>query len=263
MMAFIAELSCVFWVEQGYIGLLLAIATICSFLLLPCLKKDHLLQVCIRGSLVAWCIFSCFSYPASHFQTRVLFFILLGIAGGFLPVVWHVEYKIFVPIGVGLTILFAVLVVPFHQSVVYWEDCLKDGEIKHVERLAPLLNSSFVLSNSALFLNKSNQFELAEEIAGKGFLLYHSYFSALELGKSLKNQGKYAEAAQIWEEAAALVPNRFTPLFLEMEMWHEKGDIRQAREMAGRILNKPIKVPSSQLTYMRLRARCILKERNK
>ena len=81
----------------------------------------------------------------------MLFFILLGIAGVFLPVVWHVEYKIFVPIGVGLTILFAVLVVPFHQSVVYWEDCLKDGEIKHVERLAPLLNSSFVLSNSAFF----------------------------------------------------------------------------------------------------------------
>ena len=59
------------------------------------------------------------------------------------------------------------------------------------------------------------------------------------------------------------MPNRFTPLFWEMEMWHEKGDIRQAREMAGRILNKPIKVPSSQLTYMQLRAQYILQERNK
>lgn len=42
MMAFIAELSCVFWVAQGYIGLVLAIATICSFLLVPCSKKTIL-----------------------------------------------------------------------------------------------------------------------------------------------------------------------------------------------------------------------------
>ena len=84
MMAFIAELSCVFWVEQGYIGLVLAIATICSFLLVPCSKKKPSFT-----SLYPWkfdslvCIFlfflSCFPFS----DPGVVFYFIRNLRRGF------------------------------------------------------------------------------------------------------------------------------------------------------------------------------------
>ena len=247
-------------VEQGWIGLFLSFVVLASFLFVSYPKEERLLSVCVCGSLVAWCVFACFSYPAANFQTRALFFFLLGIAGNFSPVVCKIRRYSVVLLSITMVTISVLLALPYHRAETHWERCVENGKVENMECLSPLLNSSFILSNTALFLNEAGYFSQAEKVARKGFIQCHSYFSALELGKSLKQQCKYTEAAEIWEEAANILPNRFTPLFWEMEMWYEKGDIKQAKEIAGRILSKPVKIPSSQLTYMRLKAQYILSE---
>lgn len=54
------------------------------------------------------------------------------------------------------------------------------------------------------------------------------------------------------------IPNRFKPLYLQMEMWEQAGKRELSIELANRLLKKKIKVLSPELSYYLERARYII-----
>lgn len=245
------------WVEMGLLGvvflLLLLIVLLVGWRRLSLEVREK--YAWVWAMLLVWGVFALFSYPVSNMQTRILFVVPLGLVACLLPVALEVRVrrKILLLGNCGLVgVLWGTLV--FHKACVEWN---KGGEIEgrlRVECLKPLRNTSFVLANAALRLNMEKRFAEAEGMAKRGRQLYHSYFAILELGKSLASQGHYREAEWMWREASWLLPNRFAPLFFRMEMWREREEWGKALGIAREMLAKPVKVRSSRLTYMLMRA---------
>ncbi|MBQ7946246.1 MAG: O-antigen ligase family protein [Bacteroidales bacterium] len=69
-------------------------------------------------------------------------------------------------------------------------------------------------------------------------------------------QDDLAEAYFI--HASNMCPNRFFPLYYLMNLYQRKGDSARTRDMADKIITKPVKVPSSEVSRMRQEAKKIL-----
>lgn len=247
------------WVEWGWLGVCGLAVFVYLFLRdLKCFSRRWDETSYARGVLVTWVVFALFSYPVANFQMRMLFIAFLAIWSCGLPVIWKFQGR-WIPLTVSVVCLSVAWgMIPYYRAWEYWERCIEKGHVDQVEKLEPVMNSSFMLSNCARLLNKKGDYLQAERLARRCSDEYHSYFAALELGNSLKALGRFEEAGQAWEEACHLLPNRFTPLFLQMEMWREQEDWDRAGVFAREMLEKRIKVRSSRLTYMLMRAREML-----
>ena len=252
------------WVEMGWPGatfvLLLLFGLTWGWWRCPLEEREK--NAWMWAMLSAWGVFALFSYPVSNVQTRMLLIVPLGMVAGLFPAVssFGIRRGVLLLAGCGMVgVLWETAV--FHRACVEWNTYGGVGRRLELERLKPLRNTSFVLTNAALRLNTEGRFAEAERVADRGRRLYHSYFAVLELGKSLEQQERWREADWMWREAGWLLPNRFAPLFLRMEMWRRLGEWERAAELAQEILAKPVKVRSSRLTYMLMRARETLRLR--
>lgn len=242
------------FVEQGIGGVLLLLVLV-YFIFKEGASRDADRGVAwvLRGVLLVWLVFSLFSYPGSRLQTKGLFVIFLAMLSSLDGRIWSFTVKRVVLSGLACVSLFVMLeVCSFRRSVEAWNTCCRNMEVPPEyprSLLSPLMNTPEILPNCALFLNRKGETRVAEEVAGRGVRLYHSYGCCVELGIALERQGKLREAEEAWQKAEHLVPNRFKPLYLQMEMWEKAGDTKRAVVLAERLLNKEVKVLSPELSY--------------
>lgn len=245
-------------VEQGILGLIFIFLLVYYIFRGNEIPESGLLQI-LRGGLLTWMVFSFFSYPSSIFQAKAIFVLFLGMLSSLNKKVWKSSWKRLVLLGLTITLIMGVREsYSYRKAVKVWNICFRNREIptKNVyTSLSPLMNTPYFLSNASLFLNEKKEFELAETIARRGVSLYHSYGCYIELGIALEKQGEFLLAEKSWIEAENLIPNRFKPLYLQMEMWIKKGDEKQSMELANRLSTKKIKVLSPELLYYLDRAK--------
>lgn len=249
-------------VEQGVIGVLLTLALVYAIFKPSKFRESDsgLLRV-LRGVVLVWLVFSLFSYPASRLQVKGVFIMFVAMLSSLDARVWSFNGKwIAVPGVVGVLLVSVLEVYPFRRAVETWNTCCRNWEVLPeypCSVLSPLMNTPEVLPNCALFLNKKGETEVAAKVADRGVRLYHSYGCCIELGIALERQGKLQLAEEVWGNAENLIPNRFKPLFLQMEMWEKAGNGGKAVELAERLLNKQVKVMSPELSYYLNRAKQI------
>lgn len=77
------------------------------------------------------------------------------------------------------------------------------------------------------------------------------YEVALIKGQILKNLGRNHDAIMHFESASAMCPNRFNPLFEIYNIHKKLGNRSSQLEYKNIILNKPIKIESSRIDYIR------------
>lgn len=68
------------------------------------------------------------------------------------------------------------------------------------------------------------------------------------LGDAHSKTGDYENAIEYYEYAASMVPNRFRPLFKLFMLYEETGQTQQSLRIAHKIVNKPVKVVSNEVT---------------
>ena len=249
-------------VEQGILGLLFIMV-----LLYLAFRKNNVEYCCskeiyvIRGVLLTWLVFSLFSYPSSQLQTRAIFIVFIGILSSVQPEVLKVSGKWLGALTGIMGILFCCQMVwPYREAVRDWENCLRNRLVlsKQINaRYRPLMNSSCFLANCSLLLNQSGEHAKALEIASRGVSLYHSYGCCVEKGIAMEKLGCYDAASAAWIQAGNLIPNRFRPLYLRMEMKYKQGDMEQARRLVDSLFVKKIKVRSPELLFMLERVKLI------
>ena len=164
-------------VEQGIFGLLFIVVLL--YLVFRrnkmggcCTKEIHV----IRGVLLAWLVFSLFSYPSSQLQTKAICIVFIGMLSSSLPGMLEINGK-WLGVLTGIVgILFCCQAVwPYREAVRNWENCLANRHVLAEEvdvRYRPLMNSSFFLANCSLLLNQSGEHVKALEVADRGVCLY-------------------------------------------------------------------------------------------
>lgn len=129
-----------------------------------------------------------------------------------------------------------------HNSV---NDSQTENLFKEYEKILPLLkrNPQF-LYNYAALLNKYNFFTASLRLTKACEQIRSDYDLRLLKGDNLVHLRQYQEAVTCFRDCAYMVPSRFMPLYKLLEIYIETGLDRLAGEMAVRILEKEVKVPS-------------------
>lgn len=242
-------------VEQGMIGLALTVMLL--YVVLFSKQSRHSgLYIVVQSVIVAFVVFSLFSYPLAVFQLRAVLIFMLAVAVRFYDPLYQFRLSKVGAVSSCFLLLFFcyAFVGPYQKAFVKWNETLKSdttfssSEIKLIDSVCrPLANTPFFLTNYTMLLNRSGHTESALSIAEKTVRQYPSYVSYIELGKSYRAAGRDDKAESAWITAGFMVPHKFTPLYLRAKMHYENGEIEKARDLATMILQKEVKVYTPEL----------------
>lgn len=254
--------------ENGIIGVLLFLSLIVFslFKVKDKLKETPLLMPYV-ASFIAILVAAMVTYPFRSTSIFLLFFLLLGILAAHNKPIKTVEYRTKNARAVRSTlILKAPLLVSFltisvhftntarHQYALYWQwdeanMFNKIGDYTLAEdaysKLYPKLrtNGKFLLEyGKVLQMNKKygESIKVLEE--AKPYI--SDIYMYTNLGDAYKAIGEYIKAEQAYERSLLMVPHRLYPEYLLANLYLERGDKTKAKEIAQKVLDKEIKVPS-------------------
>lgn len=116
----------------------------------------------------------------------------------------------------------------------------------------------YFLYNFAYVLNEAGEYAEGLAVAEACGRLWADYYVELLRGEAALNLAQYDEAEQAFDQAAAMCPNRFMPLYKLAMLYTATGREAKARNLAERILAKEIKIPSATVTAIRYEMRRLI-----
>lgn len=135
-------------------------------------------------------------------------------------------------------------------------DTSQQGKIRQAmaiyESLYPEMseNPAF-LYNYAVFSNEMQRYARSDSLlnAYKKYG-YDTNVLLLEADNAME-RADYSRAESCLKNAHNCIPNRFVPLFYLMRLYRTTGNEEQAKEIALKIIQQPIKVPSEEVNWIR------------
>lgn len=117
----------------------------------------------------------------------------------------------------------------------------------------------YFLYNYAVNLLQNNLLDESLHVAERCRMYWADYDLELLLGDLYGKKGKSDLAEWHYKKAARMCPCRFIPLYELMELYKQNGEHEKMREVIRLILNKPVKVDSSQVQFIKNRANSLWK----
>lgn len=209
--------------------------------------------------LLAIGVFSLFSYPLFYPFTWVMaLFSLWVIFGKPWPQRWLAR-----GVAVGLAAGLCVWTVTDWrlQRAWYRVDSLAtrgnpSASLSRYRELYPeFVWNRYFLYNFAYVLNEAGEYAEGLAVAEACGRLWADYYVELLRGEAALKLERYDEAERAFDQAAAMCPNRFMPLYKLVGIYTATGREAEARDLAERILAKEVKVPSATVTAIRYEMR--------
>jgi len=117
--------------------------------------------------------------------------------------------------------------------------------------MEPVLKSTPVFTNSyAVFLFYNQDYERAVDKFNETLSYQASYTTCLELGRCYDRLGETDCALAYWELCSRMIPNRFEPMYLQIEACHRTGRHSRADSLTTLILQKKRKVDTIRIDRM-------------
>ena len=262
-------------IESGIIAFLLFV----TMLVLAFRNGFKQKEYGIIGSLVAFLIFSAFSYPFSILPFGIVFVCLLAMMNTITaPPKSHHTKELLARDFRSITILTACLsftvfinirAYPYYQAYktwnknrIYYHASIYKGVAEEYEKIYPYLNDQVsFLFEYAQSLSKSQQYAKSNQVLERAIQISCDPMLYNIIGKNHQAMQEYDLAEKHFRKAALIVPNRVYPYYLLMKMYFETGDMDKARENAGIVLTKEPKVQSTAVKEMREEAEEIRNEK--
>lgn len=268
-------------VEKGLVGLLLFLGVIASVVVSSisnlCEREPGWTRAAILGvisCLAAILTFSLFSYPFSIPAISLNFYFLIAVLAA------YGKGKMIVSLSKYSRLI----------SVLLFIVCLLlSGWILRTQYRAWQINR---LWGEATALEKVGAYEqaaeemapLAEELKFNGGFLFH-YGQVLRLAGHCKQAidilkradkfttdpylfnslgicyqelGQYQKAEEAYYQSHYLIPHKFYPLYLLAKLYEESGQTGKSKEMATKLLSKPVKISSPAIEEMKAEMQGIL-----
>jgi len=258
-------------VEQGIIGLLL------FFGILYCLFEPDSSLKCpqstiLQSVILFILIFGLFSYPSDKIPfVALLVFSIAGLSKRKNPV-FNVQLKKMRLLRILVLFTFCLVlgkiaedVYKYAQSCRNWNQALASFSINRERSLLQLKELYPELENNPVFLTTYGKalsygmhYTEAITVLEKAVKRQPLSASYIELGKSYEADGFPERAIGCWTRAGWMVPSLFTPLYLAMKLHFKNGECDTAREQAGQLLTKRIKIDKPEIDSMKREARIIL-----
>ncbi|MDR1098635.1 MAG: O-antigen ligase family protein [Tannerella sp.] len=256
--------------EFGIMGLLLFILMILSSFFPLGKAAPHVIYY--RTAMCVWLIFAMFSYPFDILPLTVLLVAVLAVNASQSRVLTaytcrHGVLAVWI-IGVALTCVQSIKVLNYRQYYYNWPYAknlfnsggLRDAIEEYEYLYEKLKYERIFLGEYAKCLAHAGRYETADRMIDEYLLVRCDTEAYLVKGDVNKAMKQYAQAEQAYLSASYLVPSKFATLYALMLFYSETGRMEKAKETAGSLLEKPIKIPSKEVDSMRLKAEQILKE---
>ncbi len=250
--------------ETGLPGalLLLVVAGYAFFYKMPkhVSRQQYLYMGAARASLAGIMVFGLFSYPLYSLPVTLLFFYALEVLAAFdknnplKHILFHTGFKLTVLTGtLFLGIYYLVQTPKWKQAYWLWDEATSLYRIKAY----PEANESFaeaypILKYNGLFLQQYGKSLTIEERNREAVAClteaeqyYKDEFGYITLGDCYKALGEYPKAEEQYQLAAHMVPHKFYPLYLLARLYDDTGEKSKAIALAGRLLEKEVKVESA------------------
>lgn len=253
--------------ETGIPGLVL-------FVFLVCIALWRLLRARspYAFGLLALIVFACFSYPFSLLPMRVIFVVLLAVAGS--SSCKRHEAKTVERVIVGIAIVGCVVMTtlvnkPYMdrvkatkewQEIRHWYSMeMYSSVVEDYTSLLPLVsdNPTFLFEYGRS-LNQVGKYSESLDILDRATRLSNDPMNYNVIGNNYKALGQYDRAADAYLKAYNIVPSRMYPLYLLAKMYSEQGDQKNAVLYVRRVVDMTPKIQSPATDDMQQKMRELL-----
>lgn len=253
-------------INWGILGLLLFILFL-TLIFIKVLKTKEPFKIILLGVLVSFLILSCFSYPL--YYAPVCFLLI------YLSLILFIEnlQEKTVPL-ISRIILFSVLIsgiIFFYFKMdkeMQWKEIAKKSLEGKTLQMLPLYEKFYpYLKNNGLFLynygaelNVAGHYSKSIEILEKCMKKFNDYDLQMILADNFYHTGKTQKAIETYKHAGNMIPNRFLPLYYQLEIFEKENNTDEAKKIAKEILKKKVKVKSQTIDFIIEKAKNYLNE---
>lgn len=256
-------------VNYGLVGLFLTLLLVIIPLSVSW-KSDSPEQFIARLSLLSMGICALFSYPLNYSFARLVLVILLAFM-----LAANSRQDFTIPSGYlskGIALLFslgllgATVYQAYHQRE--WHRVAHRSLRGETDRMSPRYQSlharlrynDLFLYNYAAELNVAGKHDESMQVARECDTLWADYDLQMLMADNCLKLQRYSEAESYLNKAAAMCPVKFMPLYRLTELYIETGQNEEARVLAQKIVNKPVKVPSPAINSIKTKMTKFLNE---
>jgi tetratricopeptide (TPR) repeat protein len=211
-----------------------------------------------------WCllsiaVFSLFSYPLTYPFVWVMG--LSSITILFYPL-WRTEKKFFYtlrPVIILVVLFSGYMTYDRMKAEMKWCKIAHKSLLGQTEQMLPeyrllygkLQNNELFLYNYAAELNVVKQYDKSLAIAHECERLWADYDLQMLMADNYKELHQYNEAEFHYIKASNMCPVKFMPLHQLVEVYNETGHREKALSLAGKIIEKEVKIPSSTISAIK------------
>lgn len=247
-------------------------------LLIYCFKeKSHyfLGAQTSMSSMIGIAVFSCFSYPSYYpFTWTMIAINSYFIISPCITTMPRIFYKARSIIGltlIVLSVLTALKVEKRLKAEIAWKKLnaksLYLGNENILNEYQALFHNMkkdpYFLYNYAAILHREGLYSKSINISKKCERYWTDYDLIMLMAYNFKELRKYSKAIEYFSNAEAMCPNRFEPIYNIMQIYKITGNSLQAINYAKQIINKPIKIYSSDINTIRDEAQNVISTRGK
>lgn len=243
-------------IEYGLIGLL-------SFgIIIALVIKSGRKYMIEKLMLLSIATFACFSYPLRYaFVVAILVYCAANINYG-----KSFQLKCGYAAKAAMLSIFFLCAILLYRDITFEYDWGKVAKKNSYYAGEMPLNDYVLLHNSwngnpmffynyGVLLHNMKLYDYSNEIMGKCALYFNDYDVQMVMAENHLMLNNYNEANAHFMHAHKMIPNRFIPLYRLMNLNDSIGEHNQARLLAKKIIEKPVKIHSPTISLIKLKAR--------
>lgn len=260
-------------VENGIIGLLLVVALVVCCFRIKIKGTDFVLKLLAMAVLAAIFSFSCFSYPSYILPIKLVAIVMLGLLACIdsAPVYsGSIRFPLVKVVGAFFLIGVAGCAVYTARQMSAGFTNWRTAQVAY--NYEEYANSITAFTQAYPVLKDHGDFTMQY---GKALAMAEKYKEAIAMLRQSQQQsnytitqttlgdcytavGDYDAAARSYQAAIDMIPGRFYSLYLLVNLYNTTGQQQKAYELAKRILDKPIKIPSKAINEIKIAAQTII-----
>lgn len=208
---------------------------------------------------VAVAVFALFSYPLMY--PFVWIMLLLGgyslVKGANAFSIRSVVYKVAAIPCACLCAVAGSLLYQRTEAELEWGKAVNSPRVdetalRRYERIYGVMRSDrYFLYNYAAALSQCHRYDRSLEVALACRNRWADYDLELLIARLYEHNGETNKAEERYRQASLMCPNRFIPLFQLALLLDKEGRIEEAKALAQRIVDKPVKVSSYQIKQIK------------
>lgn len=243
--------------EFGFIGLMTLALILFYCFSLPVDTSCQSTVIALKASLISICCLSMFSYPLRNTYTfsEVLITILLLCS---LDKRTTLSIKLFSILLLVAILAFTLqsrskelLAQKFITTQINSGSNLKQKLILFSNYYPEFKNNSSFLASYGLNLSRDRQFEKSNHFFTESLKYMNDINIRMLIGCNFQQMKNYKEAENKYIDASNMIPCRFVPLYQLADLYKETGDTVKLLQVAKKIVDKPIKIPSYTVTRIK------------